>query len=86
MQVIEIWRGNRVLIAFSILRLWRNQDFIMENEHMITSRALLRLKHSDSIAAGTIEVTCGFTADCWSGVECIADIEHTRLARTGPRS
>lgn len=32
--------------------------------------------HSDSISAVTIEVTCGSTADCPSGFECTADIEH----------
>ncbi|HEX8113596.1 MAG TPA: hypothetical protein VF516_37955 [Kofleriaceae bacterium] len=32
--------------------------------------------HSDSISAVTIEVTCGSTADCPSGFECNADIEH----------
>jgi len=31
---------------------------------------------SDSISAVTIEVTCGSTAECPSGFECNADIEH----------
>jgi hypothetical protein len=31
---------------------------------------------SDSISAVTIEVPCGSTADCPSGFECTADVEH----------
>jgi hypothetical protein len=34
------------------------------------------LGHSDAISAVTIEVTCGSTAECPSGFECTADIEH----------
>jgi hypothetical protein len=34
------------------------------------------LGRSESISAVTIEATCGSTADCPSGFECTADIEH----------
>lgn len=33
-------------------------------------------EHNDSIATVTIEATCGTTADCPTGFECTADIEH----------
>jgi hypothetical protein len=33
-------------------------------------------ERNDSIATVTIEATCGSTADCPSGFECTADVEH----------
>jgi hypothetical protein len=33
-------------------------------------------QRSGSIAAVTIEATCGSSADCPSGFECTADVEH----------
>ncbi|HEX3758706.1 MAG TPA: hypothetical protein VHW23_08360 [Kofleriaceae bacterium] len=33
-------------------------------------------EHSDSIAAVTIEVACGSSADCPTGFECNPDVEH----------
>jgi hypothetical protein len=33
-------------------------------------------EQNDSIATVTIEAACGSTADCPSGFECTADIEH----------
>lgn len=33
-------------------------------------------ERSDSIAAVTIEVTCDSSADCPSGFECAADVDH----------
>lgn len=33
-------------------------------------------EHNDSLATVTIEATCDSTADCPSGFECTADVEH----------
>jgi tRNA A-37 threonylcarbamoyl transferase component Bud32 len=77
-------------MAFSICVHDVIQDFFMEDEQItalcaLPCRARPTQKTSWSDSAVTIEVTCGSTAEFRSGVECTADIEHTQLARTGPR-